>query len=347
MAMKRKQSRSVSSHSRSESYGPKRNSDSGTDERGPRRKSRHDSPRPKLANDSPDEPKPRRTDRRLPHPNHRSESPLPRRGRKIIPNPSPSAVVEETTDEQNRDDLIFGRHTVIAAMEHERPLNKIWVLPQLKRNSKLNELLFQCKSRGAVIAETTSMRLDQLTQYATHQGLVAQVGACEYVELDELIKTAREQRTAPVLIAIDGITDPHNLGAIIRSAEALGSQGLILPQRRAASVGATVAKVAAGALESLPISRVVNLNRSLETLKSEGFWIYGLTVEAPVLISEVDLSGPIVLLIGAEGKGLSAVTQKHCDGTARVPLKGETQSLNASVATGIGIYEIFRQRLKT
>ena len=264
--------------------------------------------------------------------------------RKVIPNPSRTNV-EPTIDDQNRDDLIFGRHTVIAAIENERPLNKIWVLPQLKRNEKLAHLLAASKSRGAVIDETTSLRLDQLTQYATHQGIVAQVGACSYVELDELVKQAQEITSSPVLVAVDGITDPHNLGAIIRSAEALGAQGIILPQRRAASVGATVAKVAAGALELLPISRVVNLNQALETLKKEGYWIYGLTLDAPSDISNVELSGAIVLLIGSEGKGLSAVSQKHCDGTIKIPLAGQTQSLNASVAAGIGIYEIFRQRL--
>lgn len=328
MAMKRKQTHSLS-----------------------KKKSGRESPRRKSGSDfSPsNERSPSRTSRAnrgsLPKPNRRSTVVSPPKHRKVLPNPTHRTVENVSVDEKNRDDLIFGRHTVMAAMEHERPLNKIWILPQLKRNSKLNELLFQCKSRGAVIDETTPLRLDQLTQSATHQGIVAQVGACQYLELDQLIESARKDTISPVLIAIDGITDPHNLGAIIRSAEALGSQGLVLPQRRAASVGSTVAKVAAGALESLPISRVVNLNQALEVLKGEGFWIYGLTVDAPVLISEVDLSGPVVLLIGSEGKGLSSVTQKHCDGTARVPLKGETQSLNASVATGIGIYEIFRQRL--
>ena len=263
--------------------------------------------------------------------------------RKIIPTPARSDV---DRNDQNQDDLIFGRHAVIAAIEHERPLNKIWVVPQVRRNNKVLELLNQAKTRGAVIDETTQLRLDQLTQYAIHQGIVAQVGACQYLELDELLKQARQKTETPVLIAVDGITDPHNLGAIIRSAEAMGVQGLILPQRRAASVGATVAKVAAGALESLPISRVINLNQALETLKEENFWVYGLTLDAAQEIQAIDLSGSIVLLIGSEGKGLSANTQKHCDGTVKIPLAGETQSLNASVAAGIGIYEIFRQRRK-
>ncbi|MEM9136995.1 MAG: 23S rRNA (guanosine(2251)-2'-O)-methyltransferase RlmB [Cyanobacteria bacterium P01_F01_bin.42] len=251
----------------------------------------------------------------------------------------------EAYTDRNRDDLIFGRHTVMSAMSHQRPLNRIWLLPQLKRNPKFSELLSQCKAQGAVIDETSTLRLDQLTQHANHQGIVAQVGACKYLNLEELIHTAREKTDAPVLVAVDGITDPHNLGAIIRSAEAMGAQGIVLPQRRAASVGATVAKVAAGALDSLPIARVVNLNQALESLKKSSFWVYGLTLDADAPINSVNFSGAIVLLIGSEGRGLSSVTQKHCDGSVKIPLTGETESLNASVAAGIGIYEIFRQRL--
>ncbi len=252
-----------------------------------------------------------------------------------------------TRDDGNRDDLIYGRHTVVAALENQRPLNRLWILPQLKRNQHIKQLLSEAKERGVVIDEVSHLRLDQLTQQGTHQGLVAQVGACDYLELDELIQRAIAQTTHPILIAVDGMTDPHNLGAIIRSAEALGSQGLLLPQRRCASVGATVAKVAAGALESLPIARVVNLNQALETLKSSGFWIYGLTLEATTAIQSMDLTGSVVLVIGSEAKGLSAVTQKHCDGTVKIPLEGDVQSLNASVAAGIGLYEIFRQRRTT
>ena len=244
----------------------------------------------------------------------------------------------------NRDDLIYGRHTVMAALEHQRPLNRLWILPQLRHNSRLKPLLTEAKARGIVIDEVSNLRLDQLTQQATHQGMVAQVGACEYLDLDELVQRAIAQTSNPVLIAVDGITDPHNLGAIIRSAEALGAQGLVLPQRRCASVGATVAKVAAGGLESLPIARVINLNQALETLKESNFWIYGLTLGATASLDSTDLQGSVVLVIGSEAKGLSAVTQKHCDGTVNIPLSGNVQSLNASVAAGIGLYEIFRQR---
>lgn len=247
-------------------------------------------------------------------------------------------------EDRNRDDLIYGRHTVMAAMEHQRPLNRIWVVPQLRQNRRMHELLMDCKSRGVVIDEVNSQRLDQLTSYATHQGVAAQVGACDYLDLAALTEKAIAQTTAPVLVAVDGVTDPHNLGAIIRSAEAMGTQGLILPQRRCASVGSTVAKVAAGALESLPIARVINLNQALETLKESGFWIYGLTLDAGIEIQSIDLQGSVVLVIGSEGKGLSAVTQKHCDSTVKIPLLGSIQSLNASVAAGIGLYEISRQR---
>jgi 23S rRNA (guanosine2251-2'-O)-methyltransferase len=140
------------------------------------------------------------------------------------------------------------------------------------------------------------------------------------------------------------MTDPHNLGAIIRTAEALGAQGIVIPQRRAVGITSVVAKVAAGALEAIPVARVVNLNQALEELKESGFWIYGLAPSANESLHTLSLKGPIVLVVGAEGEGLSLLTQRHCDVLASIPLQGKTASLNASVAAGMALYEIFRQR---
>ncbi|MCM1985004.1 23S rRNA (guanosine(2251)-2'-O)-methyltransferase RlmB [Lyngbya confervoides] len=245
---------------------------------------------------------------------------------------------------QNREDLIFGRHTVIAALKNQRPLNRVWITPSLRQNSELMALLSDYRARGVIIDDVSSTRLNQLTHYGNHQGIVAQVGACAYLDLQGLMTAAMQQKRDPILVAVDGITDPHNLGAIIRSTEALGAQGLVLPQRRSASVGATVAKVAAGALERLPIARVINLNQALDTLKESGYWVYGLTLDATDSIQALPLTGAVVLVIGSEGKGLSRVTQKHCDGVGTIPLLGLTQSLNASVAAGIALYEMVRQR---
>jgi 23S rRNA (guanosine2251-2'-O)-methyltransferase len=176
-----------------------------------------------------------------------------------------------------------------------------------------------------------------------HQGIVLQAAAADTLDLGSLIDGCRQIGEPPLLMALDGITDPHNLGAIVRSAEALGAHGLVLPQRRSAGLTGSVAKVAAGALEHLPVARVVNLNRSLETLKEEGYRVIGLAGEAGVALSEADLDGPLVIVTGSEGAGLSMLTRKHCDQLVRIPLRGATPSLNASVATAMVLYEVARR----
>ena len=173
---------------------------------------------------------------------------------------------------------------------------------------------------------------------------MAQVAPYHYQDFDQLIFQAKAQSADPVLVIIDSITDPHNLGAIIRTAEAFGAQGLILPQRRTVGVTSTVMKVAAGALEHFAIARVVNLSRALENLKQAGFWIYGTAANQGQSLEQTNLSGPVGLVIGSEGEGLSLLTQRHCDHLLSIPLAGKTPSLNASVAAAISLYEIFRQR---
>jgi 23S rRNA (guanosine2251-2'-O)-methyltransferase len=240
--------------------------------------------------------------------------------------------------------LIYGRHPVLAALEGQRSLNRIWITAKLRYDHRFHELLGQAKANGTVIDEVEPQRLDQLTFRANHQGVVAQVAPHAYMELADLIEQAKAASDQPVLIVADSITDPHNLGAIIRTAEALGAQGLVIPQRRAVGVTSTVVKVAAGALESFSVARVVNLGRALEELKSAGFWIYGTASNGSQALHTVQFSGPVVLVVGAEGDGLSMLTQRACDSLVSIPLSGNTPSLNASVATGMALYEIFRQR---
>ncbi|MGB5916533.1 MAG: 23S rRNA (guanosine(2251)-2'-O)-methyltransferase RlmB [Phormidesmis sp.] len=249
----------------------------------------------------------------------------------------------ETADDAVKPDLIYGRHSVEAAIEAKRSLNRIWVTARLHYDSQFRPLIAEAKANGTVIDEVETLRLNQMTQGANHQGIVAQVAAHEYVELEDLVVQAKATARRPVIIAADSITDPHNLGAIIRSAEAIGAQGIIIPQRRAVGVTSTVAKVAAGALESLPIARVVNLGRSLEYLKTQGFWVYGLAAEASQPVHKTDFSEPVVLVVGAEGSGLSLSVQTLCDVLISIELSGKTPSLNASVATGMALYEIYRQ----
>lgn len=241
------------------------------------------------------------------------------------------------------EDLIWGRHAAQAALESERPIHRIWCTPELRFQPRFLQLLREAKSGGVLVEEVTWARLGQLTDGAVHQGIVLQVAAADTLDLPTLIDGCRNLGEPPLLMALDGITDPHNLGAIVRSAEALGAHGLVLPQRRSAGLTGSVAKVAAGALEHLPVARVVNLNRSLETLKEEGYRVIGLAGEGSVSLSEADLEGPLVIVTGSEGSGLSMLTRKHCDQLVRIPLRGATPSLNASVATAMVLYEVARR----
>ncbi|MBD1858389.1 23S rRNA (guanosine(2251)-2'-O)-methyltransferase RlmB [Leptolyngbya sp. FACHB-1624] len=258
--------------------------------------------------------------------------------------PSHFVSHDEPFESNEEPDLLYGRHPVLTALQGERTLNRIWVTEKLHYDPRYLSLLNQAKANGTVIDEVTPKRLDQITHGANHQGIAAQVAAYEYTELDNLIVRAKAATDQPVIVVADGITDPHNLGAIIRTAEALGAQGIVIPQRRAVGVTSTVMKVAAGAIEKLPVARVVNLARALEDLKSAGFWIYGTASESSQPIHTVKFAKAAVVVIGAEGEGLGLVVQRGCDVLVSVPLQGTTPSLNASVAAGMALYEVFRQR---
>ena len=261
-----------------------------------------------------------------------------------------SGPVDETaanfSDEET--ELIYGRHSVQAALEKERTLNRIWITPQLRYDPRFHSLVNQAKANGSIVDEVDFRRLDQITDRAIHQGIAAQVSAYDYKELSELIAHAKSASEQPVLVVAEGLNDPHNLGAIVRTAEALGSQGMVIPQRRAVGITATVRKVAAGALENFPVARVVNLSRALEELKAAGFWIYGTAAKEGKAIHTVQFTGklarPVVLVVGSEGDGLSLLIQRCCDELVSIPLRGNTPSLNVSVATGMALYEIYRQR---
>jgi 23S rRNA (guanosine2251-2'-O)-methyltransferase len=254
---------------------------------------------------------------------------------------SSQELPEITSTEET--DLIYGRHPVLTALENERSINRLWITTRLRYDPRFHHLILQAKDNGAVIDEVEPMRLDQITGRANHQGIAAQIAPYAYIELEDLIAKSKSI-TDPVIVVADGITDPHNLGAIIRTAEAIGAHGLVIPQRRAAGITSTVVKVAAGALETFPVSRVVNLGRALEQLKEQGFWIYGTAVTGSEPLQSVKFSGPVVLVVGGEGEGLGMLTQRSCDVLVSIPLQGKTPSLNASVATGMALYEIYRQK---
>ena len=278
-------------------------------------------------------PRPRKRDRQA--------APPPKRPQIAAPH---STTVSPSADDT--PDLLFGRHAVLAALEEGRTLNKIWVSPQVRYNSKFHNPLERAKAKGAVIDEVSMQRLSSITNGGKHQGIAAQAAPYVYTELPALIADALSAKTDPLIVVADGIQDPHNLGAIARTTEAMGGQGLIVPQRRAVGVTSTVMKVAAGALEYLPIAREVNLTRAIEALKAAGFWIYGTSASGDKTVYGTAFSGPTAIVIGAEGRGLGLRVENACDFLLSIPMSGRTESLNASVATGMILSEINRQRLK-
>ena len=253
----------------------------------------------------------------------------------------PTNYLENNTQnpsKKNFDDWIWGKHSVYAALTSERAINRIWCTSDIFSSEKFYLLLKKHKSDGVLVEEVSWNRLSQITFGATHQGVAIQLAHSKSVSLDKLISLSFTNSQNPIILALDGITDPHNLGAIVRSAEAFNCKGIIIPQRRSSGLTGTVAKVAAGALEHIPVSRVINLNRALEELKRNGFLTVGLCGEGQSPISKFKEKAPLVVIIGAEDKGISLLTQKKCDYLLRIPLKGKTSSLNASVAAAISIF---------
>ena len=255
----------------------------------------------------------------------------------------PDAAPEAAAATPPADDLIWGRHATQAALEAGRPIHRIWCTAEMRSASKFLQLLRDAKASGVLVEEVTWARLGQITGGSVHQGIALQTAAAETLDLDSLIEGCSDLGEPPLLVALDGVTDPHNLGAVVRSAEAMGAHGVVIPQRRSAGLTGSAAKVAAGALEHLPVARVVNLNRSLEKLKDSGYRVVGLAAEGDVTLTDVDLSGPMVLVTGSEDQGLSLMTRRHCDQLVRIPLRGITPSLNASVATALCVYEVARR----
>ena len=243
-----------------------------------------------------------------------------------------------TFQEKHTDDLIWGKHAVLSILQSGKPVNRIWCTSEIRSSEKFLLLLKEIKKKGTLIEEASWSRISQITYGAVHQGIVLQIAYSQTIPLSDLIVHVKKKYSRPILVILDGITDPHNLGAIIRSAEAFGCAGIVIPQRRSAGLTGTVAKVATGALENIPISRVVNLNRTLEELKNEGFIVVGLSSESSVDMSTYTEESPLVIVIGSENKGLSLLIQRNCDFLLKIPLKGKTSSLNASVAAAISFY---------
>jgi len=224
-----------------------------------------------------------------------------------------SDIHQESINKRNFDDWIWGKHSVYEVLSSDRAINRIWCTSEIFSSDKFYILLKDLKSKGVLIEEVSWNRISQLTNGASHQGVALQLACSKTIPLEQLIDFSKHNCPNPIIVALDGITDPHNLGAIIRSAEAFDCKGLIIPQRRSAGLTGTVAKVAAGALEHLHVSRVVNLNRALEELKKNGFLVVGLSGDGQISISNFQEKGPLVVVVGSEDKGISLLTQKKCD----------------------------------
>ena len=244
----------------------------------------------------------------------------------------------------NRSDLLYGIHPILEALRSaERQIEGIY-LQHGRKGREIDEVLTLAKSKRVTIDFRPKEALDRLTGLAHHQGAVAMVAAKAYLSLDELMAVVASTERPPLLLILDGIEDPHNLGAILRTAEAAGVDGVIIPERRAVGLTATVAKASAGAIEYLPVARVVNLSQTIERLKKGNFWIYALDGKGDQNFLSIDYRGALALVIGGEGRGIRPLVAAHCDARIHIPMKGRVSSLNVSVAVGVLLYEVLRQR---
>lgn len=239
--------------------------------------------------------------------------------------------------------MIEGRHAVLEALRAGRPIDKLYVLDGCQDGPVLT-IKREAKKRDAFVKYVTKERLDQISQTGKHQGVIACAAAYAYAEVEDILQIAADKGEPPFLILLDNIEDPYNLGAVIRTANLAGAHGVIIPKNRAVGLTATVARTSAGALNYTPVARVTNLARTIADLKKEGIWFVCADMDGTVMY-DLDLKGPIGLVIGSEGEGVGRLVREACDFTAAIPMRGNIDSLNASVAAGVMAYEILRQRM--
>lgn len=250
---------------------------------------------------------------------------------------------EERINHHINENLIEGRNAVLEAFRSGRPIDKLFVLDGCQ-DGPVRTIVREAKKHDTLIQFVAKERLAQLSETGHHQGVIAYAAAYEYAEIEDMFALAEEKGEDPFLILLDNIEDPHNLGAIIRTANLAGAHGVIIPKRRAVGLTATVAKTSAGALNYTPVVKVTNLAKTMEELKKKGLWFVCADMDGTQMY-DLDLKGPIGLVIGNEGEGVSRLVKESCDFVAGIPMKGDIDSLNASVAAGVLAYEIVRQRL--
>lgn len=242
-----------------------------------------------------------------------------------------------------QDLKIEGRNAVLEAFRSGKPIDKVFLLDGCM-DGPLKTIAREAKKHDTIINYVSKERLEQLSETGKHQGVIAMAAAYEYADVDTILKKAEEKGEQPFLLLLDGIEDPHNLGAIIRTANLAGAHGVIIPKRRAVGLTATVAKTSAGAINYTPVAKVTNLTQTMKELKERGMWFVGADMGGETMY-HLDLTGPIGVVIGSEGEGISKLVKENCDFIASIPMKGDIDSLNASVAAGVLTYEIVRQRM--
>jgi 23S rRNA (guanosine2251-2'-O)-methyltransferase len=236
-----------------------------------------------------------------------------------------------------------GRNPVLEALRAGRAINKLLVAKGSQEGS-IRQIIALAKEAGIIVQEQDRSRLDALAEGRAHQGVIALVAAHRYYEVEEILERAKAKGEDPLVLILDGIEDPQNLGSLLRTADAVGAHGVIIPERRAVGLTETVAKVSAGAVEYVPVARVTNIARTIEELKEQGFWVVGTHQDGKELYYQARLTGPLAVVIGSEGKGIGRLVAEKCDFMVRLPMLGHVTSLNAAVAGAILLYEIRRQR---
>ncbi len=252
--------------------------------------------------------------------------------------------MKENLTDSAPDGIIEGRNAVTEALRAGTAIDKIYLLKG-EGDSALGHIASTAREQGIVVSHADRRKLDAMSRTHAHQGVIAVAAVREYASVEDILAAAKNRGEAPLVVVCDELTDPHNLGAVIRTAECAGANGVIIPKRRSAGLTAVVAKTSAGAVSHLPVARVANLPSLLERLKKEGLWIFGAAAEAATPLYDADLKGPAAIVIGSEGSGMSRLVAQRCDVLVSIPLRGKLNSLNASAAAAVLLYEAVRQRL--
>ena len=242
------------------------------------------------------------------------------------------------------DGLIEGRNAVTEALRAGTAIDKIYIA-RGETDATLGHIASTARNKGIVVVEADRRKLDGMSRTKSHQGVIAVTAVREYADVEDILAAAREKGEAPLIVVCDELSDPHNLGAVIRTAECAGAHGVIIPKRRSAGLTAIVAKTSAGAVSHLPVARVPNLTALLKELKEQGLWVYGTAAEGTTSLYSADLKGPSVIIIGSEGDGMGRLVREQCDFLVSIPMRGKVKSLNASAAAAIVLYEAVRQRI--